>query len=109
MPHDLKDYPYIDFTDGDLAPPEEIARGRPVVDQLADPANTNFYMAAADGSGALTEGANIRSLLAQMAGLGVNVTVLMMHEDNPAFPQMLLLPDAGSNADELLEGVRAEI
>jgi hypothetical protein len=171
MPHDLKDYPYIDFTDADLALPEHLSCSHPVVDQLAagmrsalagarnqkpfnrelaalgsqnirnrfrdlsyrdwsrvlldakseiwlagttlkqlaDPSNTNFFMAAADGSGTLTEGANVRSLLAQMVGLGVDVTVLMMHEDNPALPQMLLLPDAAGDPAEILEGVRAEI
>jgi hypothetical protein len=171
MPHDLKDYPYIEFTDADLAAAEDQARGRPVVDQLAasmkaalegarnqkpfnrelaalggqnirekfrdlsykdwsrvlldakreiwlagttlkqlaDPSNTNFFVAAPDGSGNLTEGANIRSLIAQRVAQGVDATVLMMHEDNPALPEMLLLPEAGSSAGEILDGVRAEI
>jgi hypothetical protein len=75
---------------------------------MTNPKSRRFVFV--DARGEVTDGYNIRELVTLMLSRGVAVTIMMLHEDNAALPELLRQrPGSPADLEEILDGVRREI
>jgi hypothetical protein len=104
----FRDLKYEDWSKIFLNAEQEIWIAGMTLLELAN--NTSFFMPGPDGELIRTAGQNLGNLLGYAVGRGVRVTMLMMHPENPALPEMLMrAPHALETAADELIKVREDL